>query len=205
LIEDWFKFTLDLPIKGFPAWVPKPKDSPYGRSFSYCTAGAVTLGGVLERATKTSVDKFAEQNLFAPIGIDKAQWQYIPTGTAMTGGGLGLRSRDLIKLGQLYLNGGKWDGKQVVSESWVKQSVAPHAQVDDDTNYGYLWWLRTSTAGNKKVSGFWMQGNGGNKVAVLPALDMVIVVTSKNYNMRAGHAPSDKLITDYILASFSQP
>ena len=125
-------------------------------------------------------------------------------GTAMTGGGLGLRSRDLLKLGQLYLNHGVWNGKQVVSTDWVQKSIAPHAQVDDDTNYGYLWWLRSSTAGNKKVSGFWMQGNGGNKVAVLPELDMVIVVTSKNYGMKEAHPLSDKLITDFILGSISQ-
>jgi CubicO group peptidase (beta-lactamase class C family) len=201
LIEDWFKFTLDLPIKGFPAWVTKPKDSPYGRSFSYCTAGAVTLGGVLERATKMPVDQFAQQNLFSPLSIDKVEWQYIPTGTAMTGGGLGLRSRDLLKLGQLYLNRGKWNGKQIVSEQWVRQSVAPHAQVDDDTNYGYLWWLRTFTAGDKKVSGFLMQGNGGNKVAVFPDLDMVVVITSKSYNVPGIHPLIDQLIAEHILTA----
>jgi CubicO group peptidase (beta-lactamase class C family) len=205
LVEDWFKFALDLPLRGFPEWNPKPQDSPYGRSFSYCTAGAVTLGGVLERATKTSLDKFAQENLFDPIKTEKVQWQHTPMGTAMTGGGLGLRSRDLLKLGQLYLNKGSWNGRQVVSTDWVQRSIARHAQVDDDTNYGYLWWLRTSTVGSKKVSGFWMQGNGGNKVAVLPELDMVIVVTSKNYGMKEAHPLSDKLITDYILASISQP
>jgi CubicO group peptidase (beta-lactamase class C family) len=205
LIEDWFRFTLDLPIRGFPAWEPKPQDSPYGRSFSYCTAGAVTLGGVLERATKTPVDKFAQENLFTPIGLDKVQWQYTPSGTSMTGGGLGLRSRDLLKLGQLYLDHGAWNGKQIVSADWVQRSIAPHTQVDDDTNYGYLWWLRTSTTSNKKVLGFWMQGNGGNKVAVLPDLDTVIVVTSKNYGMPFAHPLSDKLITDYILSSVSRP
>ncbi len=201
LIEDWFKFTLDLPIKGFPAWVAKPKDSPYGRSFSYCTAGAVTLGGVLERATKLPVDRFAKENLFSPLSIDKVEWQYIPTGTAMTGGGLGLRSRDLLKLGQLYLNRGKWNGKQIVSEQWVRQSVAPHAQVDDDTNYGYLWWLRTFTAADRKVAGFLMQGNGGNKVAVFPDLDMVVVVTSKSYNVPGIHPLIERLITEHILAA----
>jgi CubicO group peptidase (beta-lactamase class C family) len=201
LIEDWAKFALDLPIKGFAPWVTKPKDSPYGRSFSYCTAGAFLLGQVVERSAKMPVQDFAKRNLFEPLGIKKADWKFSPLGEAQTGGGLGLRSRDLVKLGQLYLNGGIWDGKRVVSESWVRVSTEPHVRIDDQTLYGYFWWLKSFKAGEQAHPAYFMSGNGGNKVVVLPDLDMVVVITSTNYNTKGMHEQTEKLLTDYVLAA----
>jgi CubicO group peptidase (beta-lactamase class C family) len=201
LIEDWIKFTLDLPIRGFPSFSNKPQNSPYGRSFSYCTAGVSTLGGVLERATKMPVPDFAMKNLFAPLGAQKVGWTLSPMGMAQTGGGLGLRSRDLLKLGQLYLNGGVWNGTRVVSEQWVKTSTQPHARVDENTEYGYLWWLKRFKSGEKNFPAYCMLGNGGNKVAVFPDLDMVVVITSTNYSTRGMHEQTDRMLTDFILPS----
>ncbi|HYY92504.1 MAG TPA: serine hydrolase [Candidatus Dormibacteraeota bacterium] len=177
LVEDWVKFTFDLPVRGFPAWIPRPEDSAYGRSFSYCTAGSVVLGSVIERATKMPVQDFAEKYLFGPLGIRKVTWQFTPLGTAMTGGGLALRGRDLLKIGQMYLNKGLWNGKRIVSTDWVDASTRPRVIVDDDTEYGYLWWMRKFSLGTDKVQAFLMQGNGGNKVAVFPELDMTVVLT----------------------------
>src|SRR5438445_2450988 len=136
LVEDWAKFTLDLPVRGFPSWQTKPAESPYGRSWQYCTAGPTTLGVLLERAVKEPLPEFAQKNLFAPLDISKVGWQFQPTGAAMTGGGLQLRSRDLLKIAQLYLNDGRWNGQRVLSSSWVKQSVQPHANARQDTDYG---------------------------------------------------------------------
>lgn len=199
LVEDWAKFTLDLPIRGFPAWEPKPQDSPYGRSWQYCTAGPVTLGVILERAMKRPVPDFAHEVLFAPLGITSLKWQFQPLGTAMTGGGLELRSRDLAKLAQLYLDGGKWNGKQVISAGWVENSVRPHANAREDTDYGYLWWLETFHSQGRAVRSYGMYGTGGNKVVVLPDQKTVIVVTTTNFRVPKASTLTDKLLVDYIL------
>ena len=120
---------------------------------------------------------------------------------AQGGGGLELASRDYLKLGQLYLNGGTWNGARLLSSEWVKTSLRPHVEVDDDTLYGYLWWLRKFKTGERQVSAQLMQGNGGNKVALIPELDMVVVITSTNYNTRGMHQQTDRILSDYVLAA----
>lgn len=199
LVEDWSRFYLDLPIKGFADWVPKPEKQPYGRAWSYCTAGVTLLGPILEKATKRPVPAFADEVLFRPLGITSVKWQFQPLGPAMTGGGIGLRSKDLLKLGQLYLNGGKWEGKQILPAEWVKRSIAPHANARDDIDYGYLWWLQPFKVGERKVPSFGMSGMGGNKVYVLPEQDAVVVITTTNFQMRGAHPNSDKLLTTLVL------
>jgi CubicO group peptidase (beta-lactamase class C family) len=207
LLEDWIQFALDLPVRGFPTWYPggstAPADQPYGRSFSYCTAGVVTLGGILERTTGMDTPSFADRHLFGPLGVARREWQLTPAGGAMTGGGLALRSRDLLKLGQLYANGGIWEGAHVISQRWVEASTHPHTRVDDETEYGYLWWLRAFPAGNsgRQYAAYYMSGNGGNKVAVFPELDLVAVITSVNYGARGMHEQVERLLSEHILAA----
>ena len=177
--EDWVRFALDLPVRD-------------ERGFSYCTAGVVTLGVALECAVGRPLSEFARAELFTPLGIDGAEWQQTPLGQTSTAGGLLLTSRALLALGQLYLRGG--DG--IVPAEWVAASIEPHARIDGETEYGYLWWLR-AYAGQHS---FFMTGMGGSRVHVFPELELVAVITSANFGRRDAHALSDRLVVEQVLA-----
>ncbi len=199
VVEDWAQFILDLPVRGRMHLGEQVDPPPFGRYFSYCTGGVFTLSEVLQKATGARTDRYAQEKLFAPLGIKDAVWVYSPMNVPQTGGGLRLTSRDLLKIAELYRAGGEWHGRRIVDEAWVETSTRPHAQIDETTEYGYLWWLKTFKSGGKSYPGFFMSGNGGNKVAVFPALDMAVVLTSTNFNTKGMHEQTERLLTEYIL------
>jgi CubicO group peptidase (beta-lactamase class C family) len=201
LVEDWAQFILDLPIRGRMHVGEQVEPPPYGRYFSYCTGGVFTLSEVLQKATGVRTDRYAQHVLFGPLGITSAQWVYSPMNIPQTGGGLRLTSRDLLKIAQLYLYGGTWHGARIIDESWVRTSTQPHARIDDDTEYGYLWWLKSFKSGGKTYPAFFMSGNGGNKVVAIPSLQMAVIITSTNYSTHGMHEQTEKLLTDYVLGA----
>ena len=201
LVEDWPKFFLDLPIQGFPSFNPRPEESRYGRSFRYCTAGVATLGFLLERAVHEPLDHFADRVLFRPLGIDRLQWVRSPQKTVQTGGGLRLRGRDLLALAQLALDRGQWRGTRVLDPAWIAEATRAHAEVEEGTEYGYLWWLKNLPWSGRKVRVVYMSGNGGNKIGFVPELDLAFVIASSNYGAKGMHEQTERVLVQSILAA----
>ncbi len=199
LLEDWVAFTLDLPVKGFAPWQKKPAESPYGRAFSYCTAGVATLGAVLEAATGRRLEDYAAEHLLGPLGIERVEWQHSSLGLALAGGGLRMRSRDLLAIGRLVLAGGRWNGRQLVGAGWIRRCLTPHAAVDDETRYGYLWWTKDYPAGGRTWETWYASGNGGNRLFVVPDLDLAAVVTSVAFNTPDMHRQADEIFRTWVL------
>ena len=87
----------------------------------------------------------------------------------------------------------------------VRASTAPHAQIDATTNYGYLWWLKSFGPPEHPFAAYYMSGNGGNKVAVIPELDLAAVITSTNYNTHGMHEQTDRILSEYVLSAVRDP
>jgi CubicO group peptidase (beta-lactamase class C family) len=192
--DNWVKFALDLRVDS---------TKTAGKQWNYFTAGAMLLGDILHKSVPNGLEKYADEKLFKPLGITKYQWQYTPQRVANTAGGLQMRSLDYAKFGQLYKNGGSWNGKQIIPESWVKQSFTKHLTLPKDVVgegfYGYLFWNKTYTVNNKPYETYYCSGNGGNKIFVFTDQPLVVIVTATAYNTPYAHPQVDKMMEQYIL------
>lgn len=197
--ERWLDFALALPVKGFAPWMSRPENSPHGRAHAYCTADSFVLGAVLEQATKMPLADYAAQALERPLGITRSHWNRSPEGIGMGGGGTRYRTRDLARLGELVLAGGRWQGKQVVPADYIAAMIRPQAQTDDGSDYGYQWWGLKLPVDGKETTVWAMSGNGGNYVFVMPEKKLVAVVTSKAYNRSYAHPQSRRVLTEFLL------
>jgi CubicO group peptidase (beta-lactamase class C family) len=188
---DWVKATLDLPMINDP-----------GAKAFYCSGGVAVVGRLTELATHMPLPAFAQRYLFGPLGIRRRDWtwDYDLTNADREFSQIHLRPRDMLKLGVLFAGSGRWDGRQVVPAAWVRASLAAHSQVDG-TGYGYLWWrpyLNVATQrGIQQVYYDAAQGNGGQKIYLVPQYDLVAVFTAGAYNSRS--APPNRIMADIVL------
>jgi CubicO group peptidase (beta-lactamase class C family) len=175
--RDWVGFILDLPMAFDP-----------GQASQYCTGGVVVLGYIISQRAGMALDAYANTWLFGPLAIQQSGWRRSPDGAATGGGGLKLRPRDAARFGQLYLNGGTWNGTRVVPAAWVERSQQRVNQLGPD-GYGYLWWKREFSRAGGNVRSYFTSGNGGNFIFLVPSLDLVAVFTGSNYNSQLGDQP----------------
>ncbi|MEM9595758.1 MAG: serine hydrolase [Acidobacteriota bacterium] len=186
---DWYRYTLDLPMVREP-----------GEAGVYCTGGIHLIGGVLRQATGDSLLRFFQEELAEPMGIPYYQMNLSPTERGYMGGGIRLRPRDFLKLGQLYLDGGVWNGRRLVSEAWVEESAAPHASLNEDDDYGFAWWRRSYDVGGRSVETYYASGNGGQMLFVVPELDLVVMIHAGNYSDGATRSAfRDRYLRESIL------
>jgi CubicO group peptidase (beta-lactamase class C family) len=181
----------------------RPVAMPPGTKFVYNSGISLMLGEIVRKVSKLPADKFAERYLFSPLGITNYYWQKAPNGVVNTLGGLWLRPRDMAKIGQLFLNGGRWNGKQIVSEEWVKESTKQQVGAGQlpawfsADGYGYQWWLGSFQVRGQTFESYSARGQGGQFIIIFPALQTVAVFTGWNDNELLGQ-PLD-MIRKYIL------
>lgn len=158
--SDPVQLVLDTPMAAKP-----------GTRFSYNTGNSQLLSTIVEKSTGMDVLSFARERLFTPVGITEVSWKKDRAGSYAGGGGLQMKPRDLARLGELYLRGGVWEGRRVVPEAWVRESVRPRIDASEDMRYGYHWWI--------PVDGVYAaRGFGDQMLWVVPEQQMVIVMTA---------------------------
>jgi CubicO group peptidase (beta-lactamase class C family) len=164
-------------MRANPDWVQAALDREMvrepGTRFCYDSPGMHLLSAILQEATGMTALDFARENLFEPLGIHEVFWQSDPQGYTHGWGDLYLKPRDAAKIGYLWLNNGVWEGKQIVSASWVADSVKAlsHAANDD---YGYGWWV--------SEDGYYASGRGGQNIRVYPSFDAIVVTTASGFD-----------------------
>lgn len=183
---DWWKFTLDLPMAHDP-----------GKHYAYCSANLNLMGGALTAATGTWLPEYFDRTIATPLQFGPWYWNLTPTGDGYLGGGAFLRPRDLLKVGQLYADGGVWNGRRVVDAAWVKTSTETRIRISPETtglsadefgNFynlaedGYAWHLSVlKTPDGRTYRDYAATGNGGQLLIVVPELELVVVFTAGNY------------------------
>jgi CubicO group peptidase (beta-lactamase class C family) len=183
LTGDYVPMIVDFPLVNDP-----------GSGFNYSNLTSNWLGILLARACRTDLKSFAQKTLFGPLGIEPGNWKQDWDGYYIGCGDLELKAREMAKFGLMYLNGGEFDGKQIVPSEWVKASLQDYSKdawiTKDrtsrigpfirDLGYGYQWW--SATVGSRRVDFAW--GHGGQLIVLLHDLDMVVVMTSDPQYMK---------------------
>lgn len=190
---DPYRYVLEQPIVTVP-----------GERWTYCSGATALLGKILENATRQPLHEYARAVLFDPLGIGPTEWLLgFAGGERDFAGGLRTRPRDLARIGQMLLDGGKAGERQVVPAAWLADSFKPAAKVNDRRQYGYHWYLGdlpyAGPEGERHARWIAAVGYGGQRLLVFPELELVVVIAAGNYGLRT--RASEDLILQLVLPS----
>jgi len=200
--RDWVKFSLELPMKNEP-----------GKVWAYTSCDPMIIGGIISKVSGMTIINFAKKYLFEPLGIKNYRWTVDSKGQATTAGSFFIRPADIIKIGQLVLNKGMWNGHRLISEKWISKSTTANIPIPDNsfvelsrstfaipqpTYYGYYWYNEEIVTGGKTYKAIIASGNGGQYIILIRELDLVAVFTQGNYGSWKAKKAFD-LLTKYII------
>lgn len=200
---DWWKFMLDLPAVFEP-----------GERYAYCSGGISLTGAALTHGTGEWLPALFDRTVAKPLQFGSYYWNLMPNGEGYMGGGAFVRTRDFLKLGPTYLAGGVWNGRRIVTEDWVRESIAPHVRISPETtgvsgqtfanNYyevdeGYAWHHITVKSGDKSYPAYHGNGNGGQLLLVVPQFDLAVMFTAGNYRQGLWNRERDDIVGEMII------
>lgn len=196
---------------GVTMWSDKPDMIKYildrpmayesGTGFHYCSGNTNVLGDLIGRVSGFGFDDFMYKNLFKPLGMREPKYIYhSESGKPRLGSGIFMQPRDMAKFGQLYLQEGKWNGKQIISREWITLTTTSVFVVGDGRYYAHHWWRKDFIIDGEIYNMYYAAGNGGQVIYVYPEMQLVIVMTGGNYDddLMFQNQP---MIEDYILPS----
>lgn len=185
---DWFAFAAAVPRK----W-------PQGERYVYSSLSAFIAGAAVERASGLPLATFADSVLFQPLGIRASWTRRGPRGEGVGQGNLNIRLRDMIKIGDVFLHGGSYGGRRIVSTAWVDTALSPIVRTGGTIDryadaYGYMWYMKRYDIGGDSVTLHFASGNGGNKIYIVPQDSLVVAITSSAYGRGYGQRRSEQII-----------
>ncbi len=191
LKDDWVDFAMALPKVFTP-----------GDKYVYSDVCPMLIGAIIEKRSGMKLSEFAKINLFQPLGIREYYWYTAPNGSTGPMGNLYLSALDFAKIGLLVANNGDWQGRRIVSASWIKEICSVNIDISKEdpfaSGYGNFWFKTTKTVAGKSYECVYASGNGGNLLFVVPQKNLVVSILSSAYG--GGHRRSHNVF-QYVLAS----
>jgi len=187
---DRYRFILDRPIV-----------RPPGEAWTYSGGATALLGHLIAKGSGRSLGDFARERLFSPLGIDEFSWIKGSNAREAAASGLRLKPRGLAAIGQMLLDKGSHEGRQIMPAGWLKQSLTPHTRTRDGLGYGYQWYLGRDQSGEPWYGAF---GNGGQRLVVAPRQQLVIAITAGNYNKPDGWKMPVRLTNEFVFGALAK-